>query len=109
MGSSPTNAEPITIRSALTHSSGLPRESDYPYWTDPAFPFPTAEKFKNKLSEQRTLYPASTFFQYSNLGMALLGLAIWGKMRREEHHLHTRFEDYSDYVKRTHRLIPKIY
>ena len=26
---------PITIRSLLTHSSGLPRESDYPYWTGP--------------------------------------------------------------------------
>ncbi len=32
---------PITIRSVLTHSSGLPRESDYPYWTGPDFPFPT--------------------------------------------------------------------
>jgi CubicO group peptidase (beta-lactamase class C family) len=24
---------PITIRGILTHSAGLPRESDYPYWT----------------------------------------------------------------------------
>lgn len=43
------------------------------------------------------------------LGMALLAAAIYGKMQREELHLHTRFEDYSDYVKRTHRLIPKVY
>ncbi len=43
------------------------------------------------------------------LGMALLIIAILGKMRREEDHLHLKFEDYSEYVKRTHRLIPKVY
>lgn len=43
------------------------------------------------------------------LGMALLTIAILGKMRREEDHLHLKFEDYSEYVKRTHRLIPKVY
>ncbi len=32
---------PITVRSLLTHSSGLPREAAYPYWTGPDFPFPT--------------------------------------------------------------------
>ena len=67
---------PITIRSLLTHSSGLPRESDYPYWTDPTFPFPTREQLKEKLGEQETLYPPSTYFQYSNLGMALLGEVV---------------------------------
>lgn len=67
---------PITIRSVLTHSSGLPRESDYPYWTDPTFPFPTEEKLKQRLAEQKTLYPASTFYQYSNLGMSLLGQIV---------------------------------
>ena len=43
------------------------------------------------------------------LGMALLIIAILGKMRREEDHLHLKFEDYAEYVKRTHRLIPKVY
>ena len=43
------------------------------------------------------------------LGLVLLGIAVFGKMHREETHLHTRFEDYSDYVKRTHRLFPGIY
>lgn len=42
-------------------------------------------------------------------GMLLLTLAIFGKMHREEAHLHLKFEDYSDYVKRTHRLLPGIY
>lgn len=43
------------------------------------------------------------------LGMALLTLAVFGKMHREERHLTLQFEDYSDYVRRTHRLIPRIY
>lgn len=64
---------PITIRSILTHSSGLPRESDYPYWTGPEFPFPSREQVKEKLGSQKTLYAPSTYFQYSNLGMSLLG------------------------------------
>ena len=63
----------ITIRSLLTHSSGLPRESDYPYWSKPDFHFPTREQLKEKLGQQKTLYPPSTYFQYSNLGIALLG------------------------------------
>ena len=67
---------PITIRSLLTHSSGLPREADFPYWTGPEFKFPTKEEVAEKLSQQQTLYPASTYFQYSNLGMTLLGEVI---------------------------------
>jgi CubicO group peptidase (beta-lactamase class C family) len=64
---------PITIRSLLTHSSGLPRESAHPYWTGPDFPFPTKAEIDAGLSQQETLYPASTYFQYSNLGLTLLG------------------------------------
>ena len=64
---------PITVRSLLTHSSGLPREANTAYWTAPDFPFPTQEKVKNELKNQETLYPASTYFQYSNLGLTLLG------------------------------------
>lgn len=67
---------PITIRSLLTHSSGLPRESDFPYWSAPEFKFPTREEVDNKLTAQQTLYPASTYFQYSNLGMILLGEVV---------------------------------
>ena len=64
---------PITIRSLLTHSSGIPRESDYPYWCGPDFPFPTTDQVRAKLGTQKTLYPPSTYFQYSNLGLTLLG------------------------------------
>lgn len=63
---------PITIRSLLTHSSGLPRESDYPYWSD-EFKFPTQKEMLDKLDKQETLYPSSTTYQYSNLGITLLG------------------------------------
>lgn len=64
---------PITIRSLLTHSSGLPREAAYPYWTGPDFPFPSKKQIDAKLKDQETLYPASTYFQYSNLALTLLG------------------------------------
>jgi len=64
---------PITVETLMTHSSGLPREADYPYWTGPDFPFPTDEEIKVKLGDQETLYPASTYFQYSNLALTLLG------------------------------------
>ncbi|NND32570.1 MAG: serine hydrolase [Saprospiraceae bacterium] len=64
---------PITVRSLLTHSSGLPRESNHPYWTGPDFPFPDKAMVKSGLDAQETLYPASTYFQYSNLGLTLLG------------------------------------
>lgn len=67
---------PITIRGLLTHSSGLPREADAPYWTGPDFPFPSAEEVREQLGEQETLYTASTYFQYSNLAMSLLGNVI---------------------------------
>ncbi|HXG58888.1 MAG TPA: serine hydrolase domain-containing protein [Thermoanaerobaculia bacterium] len=64
-----------TIRSVLTHSSGLPRESDYPYWTDP-FDFPTREKVIERLQAQEPLYPSERFLQYSNLGITLAGEII---------------------------------
>jgi CubicO group peptidase (beta-lactamase class C family) len=67
------NDEPISIRRILTHSSGLPRESCFPYWTDPNFPFPTHEEIIRRLREQVTLYPSGRYYQYSNLGITLAG------------------------------------
>jgi len=67
---------PITIRSILTHSSGLPREANASYWSAPDYEFPEAEDFEEGLAELETLYPSSTYFQYSNLGLALLGKVI---------------------------------
>src|SRR5215467_9668948 len=46
-----SDSRPITIRSLLTHSSGLPRESDFPYWSAPDFAFPTEKQVNEKLGE----------------------------------------------------------
>jgi CubicO group peptidase (beta-lactamase class C family) len=77
---------PITLRGLLTHSSGLPRESDYPYWSGPDFPFPTHEEIREKIATQTALYPAERYFQYSNLGLTLVGetvAAVSGQPYRE--------------------------
>ena len=63
----------VTLEGLLTHSSGLPRESDFPYWNGPTFDFPSRDDVRQRLSDQKTLYPASTYFQYSNLGLTLVG------------------------------------
>lgn len=65
-----------TVRDLLTHSGGVPREADSPYWTEPEFAFPTSEKIIAGLARQRMLYPPERYFQYSNLGMSLLGLIV---------------------------------
>lgn len=70
------NGPSITLESLLTHSSGLPRESDFPYWSPPNFDFPSREEMKKRLSTQKTLYPASEYFQYSNLGLTLVGEVV---------------------------------
>ncbi len=66
----------ITLRSMLTHSAGLPRESDSPYWMGPDFPFPTREEVREKLQDQTTIYPAQRYYQYSNLGLTLVGEVV---------------------------------
>ena len=63
----------ITIESLLTHSSGLPRESNQPYWSDPDFKFPTKEEIISGLTSQKMLYPSDRYFQYSNLGLTFAG------------------------------------
>jgi CubicO group peptidase (beta-lactamase class C family) len=66
----------VVIEGLLTHASGLPRESDHPYWTGPDFPFPTREEIRARLSRQDALYAPETAFQYSNLGMSLAGEVV---------------------------------
>jgi CubicO group peptidase (beta-lactamase class C family) len=64
-----------TILGALTHSAGLPRESDFPYWTG-AFDFPTREMIIERIAKQEALYPSDRYFQYSNLGLTLAGEVV---------------------------------
>ena len=70
------DSAPITLRGILTHSAGLPRESDFPYWSGPDFPFPTREQIRATISSQSPLFPAERYFQYSNLGLTLAGEVV---------------------------------
>lgn len=67
---------PVTMRGLLTHSAGLPREAINPYWTGPNFPFPSSEEVRVGIASQHPLYPASRTYQYSNLGITLVGEAV---------------------------------
>ena len=68
-----TDGTEITVEGLLTHAAGLPRETDLPYWTGPSFAFPTHEQIVERVAQQTALYPAETYFQYSNLGLTLAG------------------------------------
>lgn len=89
------DSPPITMRGVLTHSAGLPRESDYPYWMPPDFDFPSSKAIRERLTGQSTLYPADRFYQYSNLGLSLAGEVVAEQSG----------ESYDDYV-RKHILAP---
>ncbi len=67
-------APPITIEHLVTHTSGLPRESAFPYWTD--HKFPTREELIDALKRQETIFPSETRWKYSNLAMALAGEVV---------------------------------
>ena len=81
------DAPELTIKSILSHSSGLPRESNHPYWSWPDFPFPTKQDVIDELKNQEMLYPPSKYYQYSNLGLSLLGFIV-------EEVAQTSFDDY---------------
>lgn len=66
-------APEITIEGLLTHSSGLPREAEFPYWTAPDFSFPSREQVIETVKKQETYFGAQSYYQYSNLGLTLAG------------------------------------
>jgi CubicO group peptidase (beta-lactamase class C family) len=68
------DAPETTIRQLLTHTSGLAREADVPYWTDHVFP--TREELADVVQQQPLINPPATVFHYSNLGMAILGQVV---------------------------------
>lgn len=86
-------APAITIRQLLTHTSGLPRESDFPYWTDARFP--TREQMIARLAEQESVYAPEIRWKYSNLALALAGEIVQA----------VSGEPYADYIHR-HILEP---
>lgn len=68
------DAPPITIQHLLTHTSGLPREAAFPYWSDTNFP--TAAQIRETLPSQETALPTETKWKYSNLALSLAGEVI---------------------------------
>jgi len=82
-----TGESPITIRQLLSHSAGLPRETSGTHWnviTD----MPTSDAVFSMLNQQQRLYAPYVNFQYSNLGMSLLGNLI----------AEVSGQDYHDYI-----------
>ena len=53
----------------LTHSSGIPRESDFPYWSGPDYCFPTRERFGLMIAK-----PVAAVLRPS----AIFNTATWG-------------------------------
>ena len=68
------DAPEITFRHLLTHTSGLPREAAFPYWTDHVFP--TREALAAAVPGQDAVDAPETTYHYSNLGMSLLGEVV---------------------------------
>jgi CubicO group peptidase (beta-lactamase class C family) len=67
-------APDITIWHLITHTAGLPRESNSPYWTE--LDFPTVETVKATVRQQETPYAPETKWKYSNLGLTLAGMIV---------------------------------
>jgi CubicO group peptidase (beta-lactamase class C family) len=82
------DAGPITIRHLLTHTSGLPREGAFPYFTDSRFP--SLDEIRARLSMQERPLPVETRWKYSNLGATLAGEVVTA----------VAGEPYADFVRR---------
>jgi len=66
----------VTVRSLLSHTSGVPRDTKHAYWGGPDHNFPTEDEFYASISTQATEQPVGKQVSYSNLGYALLGQII---------------------------------
>lgn len=64
----------ITVEHLITHTSGLPREGAFPYWTTHVFP--TSEQLRAALPKQSAVYPPGEKIKYSNLGVSLAGEVV---------------------------------
>ncbi len=67
-------APPITLRHLMTHTSGLPREAAFAYWSHNQFP--SIEEVRSALPQQTTALPTETKWKYSNLALTLLGEVV---------------------------------
>jgi D-alanyl-D-alanine carboxypeptidase len=64
----------VTLRHLLTHTSGLPREADFPYWSTDEFP--TREQVIERLPGQEGIFRPETRWKYSNLALTLAGEVV---------------------------------
>lgn len=74
VGASIPDVPAITLAHLLTHTSGLPREAPFPYWT--THEFPAMSEILAALPGQAASFVAGEKIKYSNLGMALLGEVV---------------------------------
>jgi len=65
------SAVPITIRHLLTHTSGLPREAPFPYWSEAVFP--SVDEIRAAVPTQTEVFAAETRWKYSNLAVTIAG------------------------------------
>jgi D-alanyl-D-alanine carboxypeptidase len=89
MKAASSEADPVTIRHLITHTSGLPREGAFPYFTDNQFP--TIDEIRSRLPMQTRPLPTETRWKYSNLGATLAGEVVAA----------VSGEPYADFVRRT--------
>lgn len=65
---------PVLIKHLITHTSGLPREADFPYWSTAEFP--TYEEMNAALPGQEQVWRAGKRWKYSNLAVSLAGEVV---------------------------------
>jgi CubicO group peptidase (beta-lactamase class C family) len=70
------DARPATFRQVAAHYSGLPREAPMLYEYQVTDEQPSVEEQLKSLKDVEMLLPAMTMYSYSNLGYAIMGLAL---------------------------------
>jgi len=68
------DAAPPTIRQAVSHTAGFPRETVFDCWE--TLEFPSIEELLPSLPQMSLIVPPLTEEKYSNLAFALLGLIV---------------------------------
>ncbi len=72
-----TDPSPVTFRQVVAHVAGLPRDdSGERVYKGNVVIFPSGEEIQANLKEMELIVAPMTKIQYSNLGFALLGLAL---------------------------------
>lgn len=72
-----TTAQPITVRSVLSHHAGLPADLNQGLWSEAAF-----TTVRARLRDEYAAFPPNLVFGYSNLGYSLLGHLVQAQTQR---------------------------